>query len=277
MGYLRGLADLPKNPPVTTAIVFICIGLFLLVNADPQEWQRTLELAGYRDAGQIWNGQWWALITSALLHVELWHLAFNLYWLWVLGGRLELQLGALRYLAFSLTAAFVTSAMQLTVSSETGIGYSGVGYAIFGLMWQSRASFPEFERVLTPRICGLFIAWMFGCLFMTWAADVRIGNTAHFSGLAFGCLSAPLLARTPRRRLGMAGVVLSVVVSVVTLCWSPWNPYWLTMQGYHAHLDGDYARAVEFYDAALARNPQMPGMRENRDDAAAARDQQRKD
>ena len=91
MGYLRGLADLPKNPPVTTTILVVCIGLFLLINSDPQNWRQILSLAGYRDAGQIWDGQWWALITTAFVHIELWHLAFNLYWLWVLGGRLELR------------------------------------------------------------------------------------------------------------------------------------------------------------------------------------------
>ncbi|HVJ84477.1 MAG TPA: rhomboid family intramembrane serine protease [Caulifigura sp.] len=265
MGYLRGLADLPRNPPVTTGAVFLCIALFLLANHNLQFGpQQALESVGWRGADVIWHGQWWPLLTSAVIHLELWHVAFNIYWLWILGGRLELRLGSLRYLAFTVAAAFVTSSLQLAVSGQTGIGYSGINYAIFGLMWQARASDPEFQRALPLRTRQLFILWMFGCLFMTFIGAVDIANTAHFSGLIFGCLAAPVLTKSKLKPLCIAGLCLSVVISVASLCWAPWNAYWLADRGYHAHLNEQYVRAINYYDAALKLDRHLPGIAENR-------------
>ena len=38
---------------------------------------------------RAWKGQPWRLVTSALPHVDLLHLAFNLYWLWAFGTTVE--------------------------------------------------------------------------------------------------------------------------------------------------------------------------------------------
>ncbi len=264
MGYLRKLADLPRNPPVTTIAVIVCIALFVLVNRDAAgDSQAALESAGWRDAHAIWDGQWWPLATTAFLHYEVWHLAFNIYWLWVLGGRLELIIGSKKFLAFILGAAFFSSAMQLAFSSNTGIGFSGVGYAIFGLMWFSRATHPEFSAALSPGTCQLFIVWMFGCMFMTWAGDVRIGNAAHFSGLVFGVIASPLLTRPGWRRPAMTALTLCLLFAAVTLVWAPWNSDWLGYQGYRAHMKGEYQQAIDLYAAALSRDSRSDWLREN--------------
>ena len=42
------------------------------------------------------GGAYWRLLTSAFLHVEIWHLAINMFSLWVLGPPLERLLGRLR-------------------------------------------------------------------------------------------------------------------------------------------------------------------------------------
>ncbi|QDT52027.1 Rhomboid protease GlpG [Caulifigura coniformis] len=257
MGYLRKLGDLPRNPPITSIVLVVCIALFAFIHRNPDgDSLQALESAGWRDANAIWEGQWWPLITTAFLHYELWHLAFNMYWLWVLGGRLELEIGSARFLAFVLTAAFFTSAMQLAVSSTTGIGFSGVGYAIFGLMWVARRWRPAFAVVLTPRICQLFIFWMFGCLFMTWASDLDIGNTAHFSGLLFGAIASPLLAQPARKRPALIGLAASLSVAVLSLVWAPWNTHWIGNRAYQAHVDGNYQKAIDLYAKVLERDPQ---------------------
>jgi rhomboid protease GluP len=71
--------------------------------------------------------------------VEIWHLGFNLYWLVILGRDLEQALGRWKLVALFVCAAFVSSAAQLAVGGSTGIGFSGVGYAMFGLLWMGRA------------------------------------------------------------------------------------------------------------------------------------------
>ena len=38
---------------------------------------------------QIWSGQLWRPLTSCLLHGDILHLVFNLYWLWIFGAVIE--------------------------------------------------------------------------------------------------------------------------------------------------------------------------------------------
>ena len=45
------------------------------------------------------NGDWWRLITSAFLHANLLHIAFNMYFLWFVGSAVETALGRGRFLA----------------------------------------------------------------------------------------------------------------------------------------------------------------------------------
>ena len=42
------------------------------------------------------RGEAWRFVTSALLHVNVLHLAFDVYWLWALGTRVEEAFGSLR-------------------------------------------------------------------------------------------------------------------------------------------------------------------------------------
>ena len=60
---------------------------------------------GYLPAERIWNGALWALVSSAYVHVALWHLLFNVYWLWRLGGPVERTLGSFNFFAFIIVLA----------------------------------------------------------------------------------------------------------------------------------------------------------------------------
>ena len=48
------------------------------------------------------NGDWWRLLTSAFLHASLIHLAFNMLFLWWIGGPMEAAIGHARFVALYL-------------------------------------------------------------------------------------------------------------------------------------------------------------------------------
>lgn len=204
----------------------------------------------------IWSGRYWALVTSAFVHVALWHLAFNVYWLWVLGRRLEQAIGSLPFLAFFTVAAFVSSSFQLAVSDDTGIGASGVVYAIFGFMWPARHRYPGFERVLDRRTIQLFVIWLIGCVVVTRLEVWQIGNAAHVSGLVFGAVVAGLLVLGIRRRLLVAGLATLLVLSIMPLFWCPWSVTWIGTKAYQAHAAGRYEVALERYTRLLETDPE---------------------
>src|SRR5258708_5381948 len=192
----------PARPWISGVIVAICIGIWLALSFDDNggSWQ-SLSRVGVLPATEIWDGAYWGLLPGVFVHLALWHLAFNVYWLWTLGSRLESAIGHIRFLAFVLTAGFVSSALQLAVSDSTGIGASGVVYAIFGFMWETRHLFRSFLQVLDQRTANIFMVWLVGCIVATFLEIWNVGNAAHVSGMLFGGIVAGCFVLRPWRRL----------------------------------------------------------------------------
>lgn len=250
---------------VTCLSCLVCIGIFLgLASRDDVESWSTLALFGYLPAASIWDGGYWALITSAFVHLALWHVAFNVYWLWSLGSRLERTIGSIPFLMFFLASAFVSSTFQLAVSDTTGIGASGVVYAIFGLMWLTRRRYCLFSEVLVPQTIILFVVWLFVCLATTVFDVWEVANAAHFSGLLFGCcVAATFVLRTysPFPALSLGCVV---ALSVLFCFWCPWSITWLGTRAYNAHVAGRYQDAVEQYTRIIQLAPHNAWAFQNR-------------
>jgi GlpG protein len=212
----------------------------------------TLAMWGYRGSEQIWEGAYWALIWSAFIHLELWHVAFNVYWLWILGTAVERTLGLKTFLGFVVASAFVSSSIQLGASDTTGIGASGVVYGLFGLMVLARARVPAYRSALDDRTTMMFWIWLVGCVIATRAGDVPIGNAAHFGGLAFGMACAPwLIPDDTPRRFALLGPGLLMACSIVLLFWSPWSATRVGYDAYKAHLAGELDSAITGYQRAL--------------------------
>lgn len=244
------------RPWVTVLAIAACIGVFLGLNnqRQPISWE-ALSKFGVLPADQIWEGSYWGLVCSAFAHIELWHLAFNVYWLWVFGAPLERAIGSLRYLAFYLAAAAVSSSYQLAFSDTTGIGASGVGYALFGFLWWGRHTSPEFEAALSGRTVQYFLLWLVGCMVATQLDLWNVGNAAHFSGMLFGIAVAAAFVVPGSARVGKIGIAGLVSLAIVPLFWAPWSASWLGHQAYQAHAAKRYDDAYDYYSRFIERVP----------------------
>lgn len=234
------------------ASVVIFVGLAIENNY--QSWD-TLSRWGYLPAEGVWRGGYWALVTSSCVHFAIWHLAFNMYWLAVLGARMERAIGSLPYLGFFLAAAIISSACQMGIGADTGFGASGVVYAIFGFMWIARHRFPGFQTPLDQQTINLFVLWAVGCIFTTMTKLFVVGNVAHFSGLLFGVLVAACFVTRYHPRLAAAGLAGVTVVAIVPLYWAPWSIRWLTIKAYDSHVALRYDDAISYYSRIIARDP----------------------
>jgi rhomboid protease GluP len=185
--------DKPPIPWLTLGWVAICSIIFVGLLLNPQDGTtESLSQWGYLPGSRIWGGGVWGLITSTFVHLEIWHFGFNVYWLWQLGRRLEDALGWWRYLSFFLLAALLSSAAQLLVSGTTGIGMSGVIYAMFGFMWIARHRFTFFKEILDDRTIAMLLIWLVGGIILTALEVMNIGNAAHITGCLFGVAVAYL-------------------------------------------------------------------------------------
>jgi len=242
-----------RLPVITLLLCGVCVAVLIgiMARGDDQSWDR-LAAWGYLPGERVWAGACWSLVTSAFVHLALWHVTFNVYWLWVFGGAVERTLGPLPYLAFVVVAAAVSSSVQLAVSDTTGHGASGIVYSLFGLMWASRASVPAFAEGL-GRNAPLFWMWLIGCILATRLGIASIGNGAHVGGLLFGVLTAHgLVLKSAHRKAALGALASLMTLCVVTLFWAPWSGAWVGYKAYRAHVGGDYRAAISGYRRSIA-------------------------
>jgi len=244
-------------------LTWIVLGIFLIIfvglkiESDPYD-LKTLSKWGYLSSIDIWNGGYWALITSVFVHIEEWHLMGNFLWMFILGGSIELEIGKLRWLIFFFFAALVSSGMQLAFSGNSGLGASGVIYAMFGFMWVTRNHYSKFKTVLNNSTIYLFVIWLIGSIVATFAGLANIGNAAHVSGLFFGVGIGMYCIFNNRRSIIITALALMMMASVVSLFWSPWSVAWVSKQAYDALSTRDYKAAIPLYRRSLEMG-QDPG------------------
>ena len=212
---------------------------------------------GWQPAIDLWRGNSWALVTSSLVHVALLHLAFNLYWLWVLGRSVERVLGPLRLAGLVLASALVSSAGQLAWSDETGIGFSGVGYALFGFAWVLSLHRRDLGIEVSRQTVRLF------GIFATYARLVNFGNAAHLIGGIFGiCAGLTFIDRW--RRAALTGIGALLMLAALVSVWAPWSPTWNAARALSAYHRGDYRSAADWLDRSLRRGADVAWIAETK-------------
>lgn len=235
---------------------------------------------GLADAEDIWNGQVWGLVTTVFIHGGVLHLLFDMLWLVQLGRILERTLPPVVFLGFILAAAAVGSATEMLVSGTTGIGMSGVVYAMFALMWAGRGAYPVWGAVANQGNLRYLIGWGLFCVVATYLHLLNIANGAHAGGFLFG-LGIGYLFFSPRRRwVWAAPLALLVAANVLACTWQPWSAQWTFWKGNKEFDRKQYARAIDWYQASLRRGGDPHGSWYNISLAwnnIAADDQSRKD
>jgi rhomboid protease GluP len=241
-----------RHAPLTLLACAVCVGVFLGLSSERNSYSwEALEKWGFYSAARIRQGAIWGFLTSTFVHLELWHVGFNVYWLYVLGSRLEKVIGSGRWLAFFLTSAFINSGAEFAVADTTGYGASGVVYALFGFMWVTKVRYPTFEKVLDGRTIFWFVAWLLGCVAATLTKVWEVGNSAHIAGLLFGAGVGAWSMWPARKKLLQVGFAFLVLLSIVPVVWAPWSSDWTSTQAMSAYRRGNYPAAVKWYQRSL--------------------------
>lgn len=199
---------------ISTKLVFAGMGVSVADNWENPVTQ-ALMFAPIKVAGDriAWNGlqaieegQIWRAVTPMFLHFGLFHLLFNMLWLYQLGGAIELRRGPWRYLLLVLTIAAVSNFLQYyfpfnlwPLGFDTPIptfgGMSGVVFGLFGYVWMKHRYAPELGFFMDDQTVYLMLAWAVVCSLNIF--PISVANTAHFAGLFVGMAWAviPLLPR----------------------------------------------------------------------------------
>jgi rhomboid protease GluP len=181
--------SLPRSAPyVTYSIIAITVFIYVLQLASQTLRRVDIPVEWFKKANDlIQAGQLWRLLTPALVHGSLPHIAFNMYALLSFGTGLERHFRHGRFLLLYVLGAFSGNVLSFFFSPEPSIGAST---AIFGLLGaeaifliQNRKLFAGQFRSAIGNI--IFIAAI--NLFIIGALP-GIDNWGHIGGLLGGLI-----------------------------------------------------------------------------------------
>jgi len=247
----RRASDRHLPPVVTMAVCLAAVGASLAC------WQFPAVGAYFTaEPTAVWSGQLWRLLTDALPHVNVLHLAFNLYWIWRWGQVIEGWLGPVRYAGLVLLLAGGSSAVAF-LGSEPGIGLSGVGFGLFGLLFALRREKDFAAQEMQPGVIPLWVAWFFLCILATYMDVMAIGNIAHGAGAVLGWLVGRAVMIRQRLLLLSLLSFLSVGLVFATL-YMPWSGRYAWYRGAQCAEQQDYVGALYWFGKAQRAFPNDP-------------------
>ena len=150
----------------------------------------------------VLHGEVWRLFTPMFLHGDVIHLVFNMLILNWFGKMIESRRGTGTLALIVLISSPVATIVQVWFpaalgGAAPGIGFSGVGYALFGYVWIGATYDHRRDLFITPSAVMFLLAWLL--LGTSGLLDQLIGahiaNGAHFGGLLVGMTMAYLAAR----------------------------------------------------------------------------------
>ncbi len=200
-----------RRPLVTEGLIVVNMLVFLagLMTAfgRPSGTAESFASAGHlaRDGFRAWQ-----LVTYQFLHdpSSIWHLAFNMLFLWVFGSSVEDRIGRASFLGFYLIGGAVAGTAHMMIQSAPVIGASGSIAAVTGaflaLFPRSRVQVFVF-LIIWIGVYSIPALWFIGFFF---AVDVlrqagqilggggeRVAYLAHIAGYLYGfSLAVTLLA-----------------------------------------------------------------------------------
>jgi GlpG protein len=161
------------------------------------------------------RGEYWRLVTPIFVHHGVFHFLFNMFWLFYLGKMIELRYGRTYFLVLIAASAAVSNFAQCTVPeqwdgsvpillpppdwtllSRMG-GFSGVVYALFGVIWIKSIFDPSSRLMLPSSTVALMLIWLVFCMLpgpenntlTEHLFGIRVANWAHAIGFLAGVVA----------------------------------------------------------------------------------------
>src|SRR5579864_7608280 len=157
--------------PVIAGIAVLTVGITFA-------WWAKLDISPLFATAEIRRGQLWRLATCIFPNLDILHLVFNIYWLWMFGTAVEKAYGHVRTALLIFLFAVGSSSLDFAFDSG-GVGLSGVGYGLFCLLLVLSDRDERFRDTLDQKTVKLFVGWFILCIATTVTHVFPVANVAH--------------------------------------------------------------------------------------------------
>jgi len=145
----------------------------------------------------VLQGAWWQPFTAMFAHVNLIHLAFNMYFLLSMGSQLERIVGPRRMATIYVVSGLAGNLLTLLLAPP-GTVSAGASGALFGILGALMAIIGTVGGDMTRALMNAFL------LFLINSFLPGVNAYAHLGGLLAGILIGYRYGRALRRRLTWA-------------------------------------------------------------------------
>ncbi len=185
-----------KKPVMTYIFITICLVLYILTSLFSHNIismnARVLNKFGAICNFNTMNSNYlelYRLITSVFLHVDILHLACNMYSLYVIGPQLESFFGKVKYTIIFIGSGLIANLLSMAFLPDTYISVGASG-AIFGLLGALLYFGYHYRVYLSGVIRSQIIPLIILNLAIGFIPGSSINNVAHIGGMISGVLLA---------------------------------------------------------------------------------------
>jgi len=214
---VKTIRSMTSTPIVTQALIAINVAVYIAESAAGSS------LSG-GGGGQVLNKgalfgpaianqhEYWRIVTSGFLHYSVLHIAFNMFFLYVIGSMLEPAIGHLNFGVVYATSLLAGSfgALLLTPDVQT-VGASGACFGVLGGLFVVAR-----DRRIPIWQSGLGPTLLINIVFSVSVRGISIGG--HLGGFIGGLIAGALIVELAERRrnepLALIACLLLALLSV---------------------------------------------------------------
>jgi GlpG protein len=180
--------------PVTMGLIGVCVAVALIIGLPPPFSSPLWLSVRSSFLPEIRQGEVWRLITPIFIHMNIYHILFNMLALKDLGSLIEARQGSLKLFLLVLVIGIGSNLGQDFVGGPIFGGISGVLFGLFGYIWMRGTLDPTSGLRLIPSNIVMMLGWFVLCLI---GVIPGVANGCHGFGLAMGMIwgAAPPLAK----------------------------------------------------------------------------------
>lgn len=190
----------PSAPVVTQALVALNVLVFIAETA------AGASLGGGGAAGSVYvhgalfgpliehQHEYWRIVTSGFLHDGILHIAFNMFFLWIMGSQLEPVIGHVNFAAVYFASLVMGSFGALLFEPNIPtVGASGACFGVLGALIVI-----AYYRHIPIWQSGLGVILLINVVFSLSVNNISIGG--HLGGLVGGFITGWLYVQFAERR-----------------------------------------------------------------------------
>ena len=218
-------------------------------------------LLGAPGSVNIYNGQYWGVLTNNFLHIYSFQLFINIIGIILFGYFIEKRIKFLKFSLIIVIASIVPSIIQLNLTNQPGIGLSSINFTLFGYILTK--SF--YEKTFRLKFVKIYLFAMMFIIVSCYIYNLFIEDIFRTEAMSFGFLLGILIGYLSSKKVWLQFIILFniMLIAIATLFYAPWSSEWQLYKGVEAHKLKRYNEAEKFYQKSLKINPQNEQSKKN--------------